>query len=93
MGYLDLYLEAKEEGKEKKETKPLIGYSFKRSQEYYSGLLEESYLIEGENIVFMSGVTYTPQEMEALKGLGDEEKKKLHEVKRTLGGKIKEKAK
>lgn len=90
MGYLDLYIEAKERRRGNTEGKPLAGYSFTKSQEYYSGLFEESYRFEGDEIVFGSGVTYSAAELETLRSLDNETKKTLHEFKKVLGGEIKE---
>jgi len=89
VGYLDLYIDAKEGKRKTSESKPLGGYSFTKSQEYYSGVFEESYFVEGERVVFGNGVTYGERELETLRGLDNETKKKLHEFKKVFGGEIK----
>ena len=86
MSFLDLYIEAKEGRQEKAESRPLAGYSFKKSQEYYSGLFGESFSIKGDMIVFGNGITYSKEELDILRDMENKTKKTMHDFKKVFGG-------
>ncbi len=89
MSYALDYIRATKKAGVKQDTRRNINLNFIKPKQYYSELLKDTFTIKDNGeISFSSGVYYSKKEVEKLNNLANEEKEKIHLLKKMFSGEL-----
>ena len=89
MSYALAYIQSQKKREVKTELTNIINVDFRQPKQYYSEILDDTFsILEGGEIKFISGAFYNRSEVDKVRGLDNNAKKKLHLLKRIFNGVI-----